>query len=70
VKEARGTHFDPDVVDAFFAIQDEILDIKKQYDEENQNIIDFPDIKALLTQYNLSDTNKAVTTNHTKKEGT
>jgi putative two-component system response regulator len=32
IMEGRGSHFDPDVVDAFFAIQDEILAIKKQYD--------------------------------------
>ena len=36
IREGRGSHFDPDVVDAFFAIQDEILTIKKQYDEDNQ----------------------------------
>jgi putative two-component system response regulator len=31
IREGRGSHFDPDVVDAFFAIQDGILAIKKQY---------------------------------------
>ena len=36
IREGRGSHFDPDVVDAFFAIQDEILTIKKQYGENNQ----------------------------------
>ena len=36
IREGRGSHFDPDVVDAFFAIQDEILSIKKQYDNDNQ----------------------------------
>jgi putative two-component system response regulator len=33
ISEGRGSHFDPDVVDAFFALQDEILAIKKQYDD-------------------------------------
>jgi putative two-component system response regulator len=33
IREGRGNHFDPDVVDAFLAIQDEILTIKKQYNE-------------------------------------
>ena len=28
IREGRGSHFDPDVLDAFFAIQDEILDIR------------------------------------------
>ncbi len=32
IKEGRGSHFDPDVVDAFVAVQDEILTIKKDYD--------------------------------------
>ena len=30
IMEGRGSHFDPDVVDAFFAIQDKILNINKQ----------------------------------------
>jgi len=60
VKEGRGTHFDPDVVDAFFDIQDEILNIKKQYSEDNQKIIELPNLEALLIQYNLSDANTAV----------
>ncbi|MBE0514489.1 two-component system response regulator [Sulfurimonas sp.] len=33
IKEGRGGHFDPEVVDAFFAIQEEILAIKKQYSD-------------------------------------
>jgi putative two-component system response regulator len=32
VKE-RGTHFDPDVVDAFLAIQDEFRHIAEQYQD-------------------------------------
>ncbi len=31
IRESKGTHFDPDVVDAFFAVQDEILVIKEEY---------------------------------------
>jgi putative two-component system response regulator len=31
MREGRGTHFDPAVFDAFLAIWDEILDIKKEY---------------------------------------
>ncbi|HPS31262.1 MAG TPA: two-component system response regulator [bacterium] len=37
IKEGRGNHFDPEVVDAFFAIQYEILDIKQQFDDEKIN---------------------------------
>ena len=36
IREGRGSHFDPDVVDAFFAIQDEILTIKSQYGDDSQ----------------------------------
>jgi len=35
IKEGRGSHFDPDVVDAFFAIQPEILALK----EQNKNAV-------------------------------
>ena len=35
IREGRGSHFDPDVVDAFFAIQDEIFTIRKHYDDDN-----------------------------------
>src|SRR4030042_1377150 len=31
IRKGRGSHFDPDVVDAFFAVLAEILAIKKQY---------------------------------------
>ena len=34
IKQGRGSHFDPDVIDAFFAIQDEILSIKEKYKDE------------------------------------
>ena len=33
IREGRGTHFDPDVVDAFLAIQDEILAIKARFSD-------------------------------------
>jgi len=37
ITEGRGSHFDPMVVDAFFAIQDEILTIKEQFIDEKHN---------------------------------
>jgi diguanylate cyclase (GGDEF)-like protein/PAS domain S-box-containing protein len=40
------------VVDAFFAIQDEILTIKEQYTENNQSAFDIPELKDKLQQYN------------------
>jgi putative two-component system response regulator len=52
IREGSGSHFDPDVVDAFLAIQDEILAIKKKYDEDIQQASGIPELKALLQQYN------------------
>lgn len=40
ISEGRGTYFDPEVVDAFFAIQDEIFDIKMRCDSEKISDID------------------------------
>ena len=39
IKKGRGTHFDPDVVDAFFAVEDEILSIKKRYPDEDESAL-------------------------------
>lgn len=33
VKEAREVYFDPDLVDAFFGIEDEIVSIRQRYDD-------------------------------------
>jgi putative two-component system response regulator len=36
IKEGRGNHFDPEVIDAFFAVKDEILAIKEENrDQDN-----------------------------------
>ncbi|MFC1877378.1 HD domain-containing phosphohydrolase [Thermodesulfobacteriota bacterium] len=34
IRESRGNHFDPDVVDAFLHAKDELLDIKEKYKDE------------------------------------
>ena len=34
ILESRGTHFDPEICDAFLAIKDEILSIKKTYQDK------------------------------------
>jgi putative two-component system response regulator len=39
IKNERGKHFDPDIVDAFFAIENEILSIKKNYKDINKRKI-------------------------------
>jgi len=35
IKESRGSHFDPEVVDAFFAVEDEIMSIKERYKDQD-----------------------------------
>lgn len=57
IGEGRGTHFDPDVVDAFFAVQDEILALKVQHADDKQEVRDLPEmvhtmLKSLLEKYN------------------
>jgi len=39
IKESKGSHFDPDVVDAFFAVEDEILQIKEKYKDKGEGLI-------------------------------
>jgi putative two-component system response regulator len=51
IREGVGSYFDPDVVEAFFAIHDEILAIKKQYNDNNGSVYNIPDLKLLLEQY-------------------
>jgi putative two-component system response regulator len=39
IREGRGTHFDPEVVDAFFEVESRILEIKEKYsDKKNLNV--------------------------------
>ena len=37
IAQERGRHFDPDVVDAFFAVEDTILEIKERYQDEDED---------------------------------
>ncbi|MFH1480348.1 MAG: HD domain-containing phosphohydrolase, partial [Pseudomonadota bacterium] len=39
IKEGRGCHFAPEVVDAFFTIEDEILAIKEAYKDEGDSLL-------------------------------
>lgn len=38
IREGRGSHFDPDMVDAFFEVQDEILDLQGRYQNDNRSV--------------------------------
>jgi len=38
IRESSGSHFNPDVVDAFFAVEDEILEIKEKYKDEGEGL--------------------------------
>ena len=48
IREGRGSHFDPDVVNAFFGIQDKILTIKEQYGDDNQQAFDINAVQIKL----------------------
>jgi putative two-component system response regulator len=39
IKEGRGNHFDPEVIDAFFAVKDEILAIKEENRDQDESMI-------------------------------
>jgi putative two-component system response regulator len=39
IGNGRGSHFDPDVVDAFFAVEDKLLNIKDKYKEEGSSLL-------------------------------
>ncbi len=38
IEEGRGSHFGPDIVDAFFDIEEEILTIKENYRDEKESL--------------------------------
>jgi putative two-component system response regulator len=39
IQEGRGSHFDPDLVDTFFEIGDEIVEIKNKYSDNGKNVL-------------------------------
>lgn len=39
IREGSGGHFDPDVVNAFFAVENEILQIKEKYKDEGESLL-------------------------------
>jgi putative two-component system response regulator len=51
IKSWRENYFDPEVVDAFTAIEDEILAIKKEYKKDNHEAFDIPELTTLLQRY-------------------
>jgi putative two-component system response regulator len=57
IKSWRGNYFDPEVVDAFIAIEDEILDIKKEYEKDNHGAFDIPELTTLLQRYECDELN-------------
>jgi len=48
IREQKGIHFDPAVVDPFLAIQGEITEIRKRHDENESQIVDIPELVALM----------------------
>lgn len=51
IREGSGSHFDPEVVNSFFAIEDEIREIKKQYEDDHEQSFDTSELATLLSQY-------------------
>lgn len=39
LRNSKESHFDPDVVDAFFEVEDEILDIKERYKDKDDSLL-------------------------------
>ncbi len=39
ISDSRGTHFDPRIVDAFFDVKEEILDIKEKYKDNGESML-------------------------------
>lgn len=58
ITEGRGSHFDPDVFDAFIAVKDDILSIKDKFENDKELTIDVHELKALVYQYNLDNLHK------------
>ena len=51
LREGKGSHFDPEVVDAFFEILDEIRAIKQRYETSEQQEAEMIEFRSLLKQY-------------------
>lgn len=51
ITKGKGSHFDPAVVDALTAIQDEILYIKNQSDQSHLQVNNLLQVKTILKQY-------------------
>ncbi len=39
IKSDTGSHFDPDVIDAFFSCQDEVIEIKEKYSDDTESLL-------------------------------
>ncbi|RKX61288.1 MAG: two-component system response regulator [Thermodesulfobacteriota bacterium] len=51
IKIGRGTHFDPYLVDVFFKIKDEILEIRELFKDEEEHILHFYSLYDDLNKY-------------------
>jgi putative two-component system response regulator len=38
IRQGRGSHFDPEVVDAFFSVEEEILTVRDRYRDEQADM--------------------------------
>jgi putative two-component system response regulator len=51
IKSWREIYFDPEIVDIFLGVQDDIFAIKKEFPEDDHEAFDIPELKSLLHQY-------------------
>jgi putative two-component system response regulator len=55
IRRWSESYFDPEVVDAFIAIQDEILTIKEECVENNHQAFNIPELTTLLRRYECDE---------------
>jgi putative two-component system response regulator len=55
IEAGRGSHFDPEVVDAFFKVQQDIINIKSHFRDDIQQYFAFRDGKIELNSYSSFD---------------
>lgn len=58
LRDGKGNHFDPDVVDAFFSIEEDIRAIRKRFEDDTAQTPDVSRFKILIQQFNLKESDE------------
>ncbi len=71
VKDDRGTHFDPEVVDAFLEIEDEVIDIKQRFSDDDDSrlyqMVTLASLTDQVVQPSEDDPNNAAAGHHPRE---